>query len=179
MGLGDLFRRRRTDEDGDPQPRQPKGQKPPKLSNKSVIDAKAMVAIQAMVSTADGMVRGPVRKAGDTRGKSYLQGMVTPPQRAKIKVVGLRRDEQDTSITVVIHTTDGDKINELTVDGVLHAGNVKATAQRIAATLLHIPGAVPMCERELTALVQAPIGTTKAFSVGGGNRLQIETGRDD
>jgi hypothetical protein len=126
-----------------------------------------------MVSTADGAVTGPARREGQGKLGAFVQGMVTGTERAHIAVVALRRDENDTVVTVSINTSKGNKVNEITSDVVLWKGNVEATAKTIAETLLRIPNDRAMCQRELTALVAADVGSVRVFKIGAGNRLAI------
>jgi hypothetical protein len=155
-----------------------KGGTPKRRDAKPVIDWKAKLAIQALVTAADGVVTLPKSGEGDTRGSGYARGLLgKTPEKPKLKVIALRRDENDTTVTVGIATRNGQIANEITVGGVLTEHNALATGTEIAK-LLKDPGSAAMCGRKLLELTGQPVGTKVAFTLGAGNRLAIESGKE-
>lgn len=153
-----------------------KGDKPKRRDTKSVLGPAAILRIQAFVTAASGAARMPKSQEGSRAGSGYAQALFNAtPKKPELKVIALKRDENQTLITVGITTPNGGVRNEFTTRGVLTADNAAATARSITMVLKD-PSAVGMATRELMALLSEPVGSERAFSLGPGNRLMIESG---
>ena len=153
------------------------GDKPKKPSSKTLIGPTVLMRIQAMVTAASGAVRMPPKSDPNSRaGSGYAQGLLNAtPQKPQLKVLAIKRGDEDTTVTVGIATPGGQVVNEFTTRGVLTEDNALATGRSIA-NVLKDPSAAATCGRELLALTKAPEGSQRAFTLGANKRLMIESG---
>lgn len=149
--------------------------KPKRSSNKTLIGPSVLLRIQAMVTAASGVARMPKSEPGSRAGSGYAQGLFNAtPKQPQLKVLAIKRGDEDTTITVGITTPNGDVVNDFTTRGVLTPENAAATGRSIA-NVLKDPGSAVTCGRELMALTQAPVGSQKSFTLGSNRRLMIES----
>jgi hypothetical protein len=152
------------------------GDKPKRRDVRSVLGWSEIARIQVFVTGAAGVARMPKSEPGSRSGSGYAQSLLnTTPRQPELKVVALKRDETETTVSVVISTPNGAVNNEFTTKRVLTTDNAQATAASIAKVLKD-PTAVGMCTRALNELLGEPTGSMRAFSLKAGNRIMIESG---
>jgi hypothetical protein len=157
--------------------RKPKaGKKPKQPSRGSLFGPTVLIRVQGLVTAASGAIRVPKAQDGSKAGSGYAQGLLNAtPKQPQLKVLAIKRGEDDTTITVGITTPNGDVVNEFTTGGVLTEHNAMATGASIAK-LLKDPSAALTCGRKLQELTKAPEGARMAFTLGANKRLMIESG---
>jgi hypothetical protein len=152
------------------------GNEPRRRDTRSLITPAVLLRIQALVTAASGVARVPKAQEGSRAGSGYFQGLLNAtPKKPELKVLAVRRGDDETTISVGITTPNGDMIEEFTTKGVLTEHNALATGADIAK-VLRDPAAAGTCGQELLALTREPVGHRKAFMLGAGKRLQIESG---
>jgi hypothetical protein len=153
-----------------------KPKKAKKPDSKTLIGPTVLVRIQAMVTAASGVARMPKSEEGSKAGSGYVQGLLNAtPKKPELKVLAIKRGDEDTTITVGITTPNGQVVNDFTTRGVLTEDNAMATGRSIAYVLKDNAAAVT-CGKALLELTKAPAGSQKAFSLGTNRRLMIESG---
>jgi len=158
--------------------------KPSRKDTKSIFGLKVLGRVQALLSTADAVVASLPPSEEDNeggrkgRGRTYGRALINPagPARPTLKVIGLRRAGNETVFTIGIMTRRGMLEDSFSETVELTALNAAASAKTLTGTLLKDPGALSTVTRALTELAAAPEGTQRAFSIGAGNRLVIESG---
>lgn len=155
-------------------PGKPKKAKKP--SSRSLFDWSVLARVQAMVTAASGVARMPKSEPGSKAGSGYVQGLLNAtPKQPQLRVLAIKRGDDNTTVTVGIATPNGDVVNSFTTKGVLTEHNALATGQSIAS-LLKDPAAAGTCGQKLQELTRAPEGTQMAFTLGSNKRLMIESG---
>lgn len=152
----------------------PKKTKPP--SNKSVFDLTVIARVQGLLTASSGVIRVPKAPEGSRGGSGYVQGLLNAsPKKPELKVLAIKRGDDDTTVSVIIMTPNGEVKNEFTTRNVLTEHNAMATGKSIAK-LLKDPRAARMCGEELIKLAKGPSGMQKAFRLDTRQRLMIESG---
>jgi hypothetical protein len=113
-----------------------KPKKAKKPDSKTLIGPTVLVRIQAMVTAASGVARMPKSEEGSKAGSGYVQGLLNAtPKKPELKVLAIKRGDEDTTITVGITTPNGQVVNDFTTRGVLTEDNAMATGRSIAYVL--------------------------------------------
>lgn len=147
--------------------------------NETLITKTVLARIQLLVTAASGVARMPKSTEGSKSGSGYFQALLNKtPEKPQLKVLAIKRNANETTVSVGIETPNGQMVEEFTTGGVLTEHNAMATGESIAKVLKD-PRAADSCGRELLALTREPEGSLKAFKLGPSNRLQIESGRED
>ena len=146
--------------------------KVPRKASKSLLSPMVLARIQAIVTAASGLARMPSREQG-----GYVQGLLNKtPDKPRLEVLAIRRDDKQTTVTVVVSQSDGQRqAGSFTTRGVLTPENAAATGDSIAS-VLGVRGAGATCARELLKLLGEPVGKTRAFSRDLDEQLQITAG---
>jgi hypothetical protein len=153
------------------------GGAPKRRDTRSLITPAVLLRIQGLVTASGGVARMPKSQEGSRAGSGYFQGLLNAtPRKPELKVLAIRRGENDTTVTVGITTPNGDLLEEFTTKGVLTQHNALATGTDIAKVLKD-PSAASTCGQQLLALTNEAVGSQRGFTLGPSRRLQIESGR--